>query len=178
MADDVQAFVESAYSVRECYSSRPADVRFVTEGVSELAPGLSLVVTMGDSSWFGEFFGDTGEECSLVVEGVGPETLFVVSKGVGYLVEADEPATYSVASLRPIHEVLVAREAEVLLLVGQTTLSALGATGELWTSNRLVGDGFTEVRVASSVIVVRGYEAFTGRDLELTIDIRSGEVVS
>lgn len=160
----------------------PSGLRFAAEGTPTLAPVLSLNVTPGEygPGWCGEFFGGT-EECSAVVLGVSVSAepmVLVVAGGAGYLVPADRPEEFEVVALFPIREVLVSVKSGVAVLVGYTGLVAFGTQGELWASGRLVWDGFSGVSVGSEVVVVSGFDAPSGRDVEITLDLVSGNILS
>lgn len=177
MVDILTALGEETLLAHEADLHSPADFQFVAEGVSELAPAVSLAVTYAGSTWVGDFFGGH-ENFSVVVPGVKGATLLVVAGGVAYIVPAARPDDYQVVSLRPIRDVLLSNQAGVVILVGYTTLGAVGAEGEMWVSERLVWDGFTEVRIASGTVVLRGFDAPSGRDVEVSLDPLSGDVVS
>lgn len=148
---------------------------FVTEGVARGAPAVALsVAPAGGDRWQGEFFGRPNAP-SYVASTPDPRVVLVVAGGVGYLADVDEPARYDVVTADPIRDVVPAPEAGVLLCVGLTTLTALGpGRAVAWTSPRLVADGFSEVRVGSGVVVVRGRAPMAGSDVELVLDLRSG----
>lgn len=168
--------------VEEADGSHSGCFSFVAAGVSELAPAISLNVSPGggSGSWCGEFFGGH-EDVSSVVLGVSLSTgdgVLVVARGVGYLVPVGAPEVFEVVSLRPIRDVVVCASDGVALLVGYTDVVAVGAGGELWDSGRLVWDGFTSVRVGSGSVVVTGFDAPSGRDVEITLDLATGDVLS
>jgi hypothetical protein len=47
-----------------------------------------------------------------------------------------------------------------------------------WKSDRLVAHGFSEVRPTATAVVVRGLDAPTHREVEITLDLQTGDVVS
>lgn len=159
--------------------SEKPDHTFLTEGVSRLAPALEVTVTTaGGREWSGEFFGGR-DSLTKLVHGPAPDLLVAVAGGVGYIVPVNSPADYSVIPLRPVTEVRPVLAIGLLICVGLTALSAIGPDGKLrWISPRLVADGFAEVRIAASSIVARGWDAPAHREVEVTLDTRSGEIVA
>lgn len=134
----------------------------------------------GGQVWSGKFFGGL-EDVSLVVLGIMAAvdlSLLVIAGGVGYLVPAGHPEDFEVVSLLPVRDVLVSAEMGAAVLVGYTDLVAFGAQGELWASGRLVRDGFTGVRIGSGSVVASGFDAPSNRDVEITLDLLSGEILS
>jgi hypothetical protein len=154
-----------------CYS-------FLAEGASRHSPVLVVEITpTGSESWCGEFFGGADHLTRLAAT-PDPDALLVVARGVGYLVPVATPDRYSALPLRPVVETVPSGDADVLLCAGLTKLLALGdGAAVAWVSARLVADGFDEVRVAGDVVVVRGRELASDRQVEITLDLRSGTVV-
>lgn len=170
----------AAFEVRELAGEPGApDVEFSSEGVSHLAPTYALAVKPdGGSEWRGEFFGGRAS-LNEVVNGPAPDLLIAIAGGVGYVVPVKGPAHYSVAPVRPVTQVVAVPDAHVVICVGLTKLSAIGADGRVaWTSARLVADGFFEVRVSASGLVLRGRDPAAAQDVEMTIDPVTGTVVA
>ncbi len=177
MVEILSAHSEDRFAVSQTSPDRPPDHRFAAHGTSELAPAVSIAVTNDGAEWLGDFFGGS-DGYSGIVHGLGGTTLFVVAGGVGYLLDVARPDGYKVVSMCPIRAVRLSTEPAFVILVGYTKLGAVGVEGELWVSERLVWDGFAEVRIASELVFARGFHAPTGRDVEICLDIHSGVVLS
>ena len=114
-----------------------------------------------------------------LAHGPAPDLLIAVAGGVGYIVPVSNPAGYSVIPLRPVTDVQRMPAVGLVICVGLTALAAGGPEGNLrWSSPRLVANGFREVRIATSSIVVRGWDAPAHRNVEVTLDPRSGDVIA
>jgi len=177
---DHDASFPAAYSVREAdVTSGPPDVSFSTDGVSKLAPAFSIdVVCATARRWRGDVFGGT-DPLRLLVNGAAPDVLLVVAGGVGYAIPVEEPEAYNVVELRPLTEVLPALNAGLIICVGLTKLLALGPDGsEAWRSPRLGADGLSGVRIGSDFVVATGWDAPSQREIETTLDLKSGEPIA
>lgn len=179
MTEYMRAF-SARYNVIEgaFMGSDDALLTFAAEGTPRLAPVVEIfVVSEAGSSWHGSFFG-SADALSLLVSTADPGILLVIAGGVPYLVPVDQPETFRVLSLRPVREVHCAVAEGIVLLAGYSDLLALGAGAVRWTVKRLASDGFYEVRVTSSTVVVRGYSAAEGHEVETTVDLASGAVLA
>jgi hypothetical protein len=153
-------------------------IQFTTGGVLTAAPCLQISVTRRDGSrWCGEIFGGW-DELTRILNSPDPDVFVAVAGGVAYAISAKHPQTYRVLALRPVLDTVCAVEMKRLIVVGYTGLLALGPSGQIWKSERLVSDGFSEVRLASSTVIVRGSDAPSGREIEVVVDLTNGEIVA
>ncbi|MCL3862096.1 hypothetical protein [Actinotalea sp. K2] len=161
--------------------SRPVGERtfdFVTTGVAELAPAVEITITpaTGDT-WHGRFFGNY-DGPNVVVNGPSPDVLVVVAAGVAYVVPVGSPPDYRALPAWPVRSVHCALPVGLVLLVDFTGVTALGEGGVVrWEAKDVVSDGFTDVLVTPSTVVVGGYVAPEARDVETTLDLATGAVV-
>lgn len=93
------------------------------------------------------------------------------------MILVEKPDRYEVLPIRPVREIIPVIDAKLMILVGYTSLLAVGVDGVKWASPRLVSDGFSEVRVALSRVVVRGVSARDNMEIEITLDLATGEAV-
>lgn len=151
---------------------------FRTEGVSSLAPRFEVDVTPANGQpWRGAFFGGR-DELDTVANSPSPDHLIAVAGGVVYAVAVSTPESYDVIPLRPVRSVEASESAGVVVLVGFNSVIAVGGTGRVeWGSDRLVSDGFTEVRLSIDSIVLRGYDAPSDTDVETTLSLSNGELL-
>jgi hypothetical protein len=90
-----------------------------------------------------------------------------------------DPSRYEVFEDSLATSVHHSLEPRLLLLAGYSDIRAFDASGRAqWRANNLASDGFTEVRLGSGAVVVRGYQAALGCEVETTLDVRDGTVLS
>ena len=177
MTDFVTASPASELEVELSDGHDSPDFLFAAEGLPRLAAAISLNVMHEGDLWSGDFFG--GEEpTNAVVTGLDSKALLVVAGGVGYHMQADSPADYQVVAPRPVRTILVDHEDPLVVLVGYTTVSAIGPSGQLWTSDRLSRDGFADAWIASGVAFLRGLDIASGDEVETRLQASTGEILS
>lgn len=179
MTEFVNVFAAS-YQVEDD-PSRPVGERthdFVAPGVSELSPAVEIAVTPATGgTWHGRFFGNHHGP-NVVVNGPSPDVLVVVAAGVAYVVPVGSPSDCHVLPNWPVRSIHYAPHLGLVLLADFTGVAALGEGGAVrWEAKDLVSDGFTDVRLAQSTLVVGGYVAPEARDVETTLDLATGEVL-
>ena len=152
---------------------------FVAPGVAMLSPAVEISVKCATGeAWHGRFFGDFGD-AGIVVNGPGPGVLIVVAAGVAYVVQVNSPSTYRTASVWPIRSVRYSVTHKVVVLASFTDVEAIGDSGEIiWAVRGLVSDGFSDVRLEEHSLIVVGYDAPQGSDVEATLDLDSGTVIA
>lgn len=175
MASDFAA----SYEVELHASPSPELIPIVFQPPSPSAgPGLSLLIHPAEGDpWLGDFVG-RGTGLWEWARTADPNHLIVVAGAVNYWVNACEPSRVHVFEdffVRSIHPAL---GHGLLLLVGYSDIRALDGTGRsVWQAESLASDGFSEVRVALDVVVLRGYQAAAGTELETTLSLDDGRVV-
>jgi hypothetical protein len=178
---DYDQTFSSSFSVTEAYSDPGGlrEVSFNMPGALTAAPAIAIEVTCVDGlQWRGLVFGGT-DDANMLANSPNPDVLVAIGNGFAYIVPVGTPDKYAAISLRPVRSILTVPTARVLVFVGYTRLLAIGAGGdELWTTQRLVADGFSEVRVVDTALAVRGWDARLDRDVETTVDLHSGAVMT
>lgn len=178
------------------YSEHPADYQVLelgdifTQGMRRIefrasgglgpAPRVEIVVVPHGAAvgWIGEFYGHR-DGVDLVAHTPDPESLLVVSGGVAYWIPASAPEEFGVVGFEPVRSVHCHAGSDVLILEGYSRLAAIDSAGDLaWQSTQLVSDEFSEVRLAASVVVARGYSAPDDDEVEVTLDGATGALVS
>jgi hypothetical protein len=77
-----------------------------------------------------------------------------------------------------IRDSLCAESAERVLLIGWTGVLALGPREEDgWSAKRLVSDGFTSYYTTDERLVLRGFHAPSNSDVEIALDLMTGEEI-
>jgi hypothetical protein len=166
------------YRIEESDYASGSHYEFTAVNVGSAAPTLVLTVSPdGRETWRGEFLGGQDSYCG-VASTPDPDVVLVVARGVGYLVPVESPDEYVVVPLRPIVDVVVGAQSRAVLCVGLTSIAAIGERGAIaWQSSRLVADGFDEVRIASTLAVARGRSPNSADQIEVTVDLQSGQVI-
>jgi hypothetical protein len=179
MTTPTEFFFAARYEIEDVGSAHGSAAVVAADNVSTSAPRVVLAVTNADGvMWEGEFFGGS-DPLDLVASTPDQDVFLVVAGGVGYLARPADPRAYTVVPMRPIQEVHSCTTARITLCVGLTKLLAIGLGGEIaWISSALAPDGFSEVRVGSDVAVVRAWRPEVQATAEVTIDLRSGAIVS
>lgn len=109
--------------------------------------GLILKVTPNDCGkpWFGIFaFGaHGGSGLNGVFSCPNNRFMCVVSSGRVYIIDSISVLEAIEASVTPVKSVIVAKEAQKLLFVDHTSISALGLGSTTWKTDRLAWDDVT-----------------------------------
>jgi hypothetical protein len=142
-------------------------------------PRLSLLVKpQFRDPWVGDFVG-RGSGLVEWAHTPDPDHLLVVVGATSYWVNTSDPSGVLIFEdffARSIHPV---QPKGLLLLAGYSEMRALDGTGRsVWLTQNLASDGFSEVRVARDVVVVRGYQAAVGTELETTLSLDDGRVLN
>ncbi|QGG96022.1 hypothetical protein [Actinomarinicola tropica] len=147
---------------------------FQTKGIYRLAPSMILdVYPRSAAAWRGEFFGGL-QPLTVVSSTPSPDHFLAVAGGIAYLVRAQSPGDFAVLP-GGVERLGWSETAHALVLADVTEVSVIDETGGIrWKSDRLVADGFDEVRVTHDSVVVRGYGLGTGREVEVELALADG----
>jgi hypothetical protein len=104
-----------------------------------------------------------------------PDELCAVSGGYAYILNTLDPARCTFLLFRPVLQVLVLSEPELLLFAGHHALLAWGANGEAWQSPRLSSEGLRIHEVRGHQLFGFGWDLRTDREVPFTLDLRTGE---
>jgi hypothetical protein len=100
--------------------------------------------------------------------------LLVVACGTGYLVQADAPTVWSPLSMAHVRDVRAVPDRQILLLVGEVNLEALGPTGTVWLTPRLASDGVEVVSLDRDRVIGRGWDAAANAHVGFTVGLADG----
>ena len=103
-----------------------------------------------------------------------PDDLLAVAGGYAYLANTVTPERPLHLPLRPVAQILPAPEANLLLLAGFHTITAIGATGLLWETARLTWEGLTLTGIRDNHLHGLGWDMRTDRELPFTVDLTTG----
>jgi len=100
---------------------------------------LLRIIPVTGTSWVGTF--GFGSEIPKAITGVyscpDPESLCVIAKGEGYLVNVTEPTVWQEIDVYPILDIRVIGELELLVFADFTGIAAYGRNGHRWTTKNL-----------------------------------------
>jgi hypothetical protein len=106
-----------------------------------------------------------------------PDWLCALSGGYAYLVNAENPAEFTMIAMRPVLSVHAAIDAGLLLFVGSRKMIAWGREGFVWESENLSDEGVTVKKIEGEKLYGRGWELMKDREYEFELDLKSGKIV-
>jgi hypothetical protein len=139
--------------------------------------GLWLCVRAASGkSWVGVFAFGYGSPpaISRVTSTSDPDVICVISRGAAYIVKADEPDSWKEIPVRPVLDVRLVLEHQLLIFAEFTRLTAYGRDGLVWRSPRLCWDHLRILGVTLDEIKGVGYDPTNACDSYFLVDIRTG----
>lgn len=103
-----------------------------------------------------------------------PEEICAISGGYSYIIDTTTPERFTMLLYRPVLQVHVAVEANLLLFVGHRAILAWGATGEAWQSPKLSDEGVTVTSIEGQSLLGLGWSLMTDKETPFTLDLQSG----
>lgn len=111
---------------------------------------------------------------SGVFEWPDPDLMCVVSKGRGYIVDANDPSHYSEISAFPITAVAPIPEKGLVILCDFLKIVAYSSKGLAWETPRLSWDGLKILGVTPDVVSGEAWDAAADRWVPFTIEVETG----
>lgn len=102
------------------------------------------------------------------------ETICAVSGGYAYMIDTTAPERFTMISYRPVLEVRVAPEENLLLFVGHHSILAWGPGGEAWQSGKLSDEGVTITSIGDGMLHGLGWEMISDRETTFAMDLKRG----
>lgn len=102
------------------------------------------------------------------------EEMCAVAGGYGYVIDTGRPEVSAMVAMRPVVEVRPVVEAGLLLFAGFHTVLAWGEAGLAWETGRLSWEGIRLGEVAAGRLHGWGWEMMSDREVEFTVDLRTG----
>jgi hypothetical protein len=99
----------------------------------------------------------------------------VVAGGYSYIVSAADPQRWEQVEQRPVVEVRVVAELQLLLFTGFTSVTAFGETGRRWTTERLSWEGLSITEIKGEKLLGTGWDALKDKDVAFEVDLRTGK---
>ncbi|MGB8130101.1 MAG: hypothetical protein WCG81_09940 [Candidatus Angelobacter sp.] len=104
-----------------------------------------------------------------------PGRFCVVVGGYAYIVNASEPAGWlHIKQQRPVVDLCVLLQQSLLLFVGFTSITAVGASGILWTTERLTWEGLTITEITGDKLQGHGWDALADKEVPFEVDLKTG----
>jgi len=140
--------------------------------------GIYLRVTSpGLPSWIGFFAKgfDSNQVASGIYSCPDPGSLCVVVGGYAYVVDTGNPQRWLQIEQRPVVQVKPLPDLKLLLFAGFTSISGLGESGRLWTTERLSWEGISIGAVKDGVLHGQGWDLMTDKEVPFEVDLITGE---
>ena len=140
--------------------------------------GIYLRVTPEEGQpWIG-FFAQ-GFDSHQVARGVYscPDLnwLCAVASGYAYMVDAAIPERWLQIEQRPVIEVRPVPELKLLLFTGFTSITALGESQRLWTTEKLSWEGLSISDIQGSCLRGMGWDAISDKEVPFEVDLLTGK---
>ena len=140
--------------------------------------GVYLRVTREKAgSWIG-FFAQ-GFDSPEVAHGVfscpDPDWLCAVASGYAYLVDAADPQRWLQVEQRPAVEVRAVPELKLLLFTGFTSITILGESQRMCTTERLSWEGISISSIQGSCLIGTGWDAIEDKEVSFKVDLLTGK---
>jgi hypothetical protein len=103
-----------------------------------------------------------------------PDWLCAVSGGYAYLINTVAPEQFEQVEYRPVLEVRVLPNQQLLLFVGHHSMQAWGANGKAWQTARLSWEGVEITGIEGDRLDGIGWDMLTDRDVSFSVDLRTG----
>jgi hypothetical protein len=103
-----------------------------------------------------------------------PEEICAVAGGYAYVIDTAAPERFTMIPYRPVLEVRVVIESNLLLFVGHRSILAWGGAGPAWESEKLSDEGVTITAIENGVLRGMGWAMRTDRETAFAVDLRSG----
>jgi len=188
-------FAFRAHYSLEVISVKPEDKGIIVrldgtgdfEETSVLGDSLSLnscylrVQPLNEKPWFLELYGDIENK---QVEGIygcpSPDFFLAVIDSVAYYINSNLPFKASVIKSQPVRQVLSYPALDLLLILDFVAMTAIGKSGILWTTNRLVRDELKVLEISDEKIFCCGnYNTSSfGNDDVVTINRCDGRILA
>jgi hypothetical protein len=103
-----------------------------------------------------------------------PDFFCAIAGGYAYVVKACDPANWFRIEQRPATVVRAIPELRLILFAGFTSITALGASGIEWTTERLSWEGVSIAQVEGNELKGLGWDAITNKEVPFAVDLRTG----
>ena len=103
-----------------------------------------------------------------------PQEMCAVAGGYAYVIDTREPDHCTHIQLKPVTEVRVLPEHNLLLFVGFHSITAWGRTGLAWESARLSWEGVRITSIEENTLHGTGWNLPTDKEVPFSLDLLTG----
>lgn len=140
--------------------------------------GIYLQVSPRSANQWMGFFA-RGFDSQQVATGIyscpDPGSLCVVTGGYAYVVDAANPKSWMQIEQRPVVEVKSVTDLKLLLFVGFTTITGLGESACLWTTQRLSWEGLSLIRIENTTLHGMAWDMIEDKEVPFEVDLLTGQ---
>jgi len=131
------------------------------------------------NSWDGLFaFGSfSSKGITKIIQSPCSDSFFVVAKGDGYFVNANEPKQWEEIPLVPILDVRCSVEHELTVFVNDTEICAYGSQGLKWFSGRLSWHDLIVKELTSNEVVAEYWDVQNEEYSEVRVNLADGSSI-
>ena len=139
--------------------------------------GAYLRVTPQDGpAWVG-FFAlgfDSDQVVNQVCSTPDPERFCLAVGGYAYLVKASAPAEWQRIEQRPVVDLRVLPQQQLVLFAGFTSITAFSNSGLAWTTQRLTWEGLAITEIDGDKLLGHGWDALADKEVPFEVDLKTG----
>lgn len=107
-----------------------------------------------------------------------PEETCAVAGGYAYLIDTAVPERFTMIACRPVLAVLSVAAENLLLFVGNRSIIAWGAEGQVWESAKLSDEGIAIREIDDGMLRGSGWQMMSDREEPFVLNLRTGRIAS
>jgi len=93
------------------------------------------------------------------------------------VVKANDPAAWLRIDQNPVVDLRVLSQHGLLLFAGFTSITAVGSSGIVWTTERLTWEGLTMTEIKNDILLGHGWDALADKEVAFEVDLKTGKHV-
>lgn len=162
------------------YLAHPAEKlhQFPSQLEEQDRTGVYLrIAPQGAPAWVGFF--SLGFDSQQVANGIyscpDPDSLCVATGGYAYVVNSRNPEDWLRIEQRPAVEVRAVNDPRLLLFFGFTSITGLGESGRLWTTDRLSWEGLNIKEIDGLILRGTGWDPIADKEVPFEVDLSTGQ---
>lgn len=134
------------------------------------------VLPQGSQPWIGFFVlgFDSDEVASGIYSCPDENSLCAIVGGYAYVVDAGNPLRWMQIEQRPVIQVRLVPELNLMLFAGFTSITGLESS-RLWTSERLSWEGLSITSIQGATLHGLGWDAVTDKEVSFEVDLLTGK---
>lgn len=103
-----------------------------------------------------------------------PQEMCAVAGGYAYIIDTAQPEHSTHIALKPVVDVRVLQEQNLLLFLGFHTIVAWGAQGLAWETAKLSWEGLRITEVSGNTLHGFGWNLMTNKEVAFSVDLLTG----